>query len=120
MVAWLLHSSRQTGQHSPPKDVFLCCSGAPGVTHYLSSLNERRPGAEYPKFQMLKLGLLLRSFACTLQVKINGFSEQDQENLYHLAHDKSGKGRQGLGIASRPKKVCHLNLPYLFTCLYLP
>lgn len=40
-----------------------------------------------------------------LQVKVNGFSEADQENLYHLAHDKKGQGRQGLGIAGRPKKV---------------
>ncbi len=34
-----------------------------------------------------------------------GFSEDDQANLYMAAHDASGKGRQGLGIASRPKKV---------------
>ena len=40
-----------------------------------------------------------------MQVKITGFSEDDQTNLYNMAHDASGKGRQGLGIASRPKKV---------------
>ena len=40
-----------------------------------------------------------------VQVKITGFSEDDQTNLYNMAHDASGKGRQGLGIASRPKKV---------------
>ncbi|BDA43531.1 probable PIN2/TERF1-interacting telomerase inhibitor 1 at N-terminal half [Coccomyxa sp. Obi] len=45
------------------------------------------------------------SSALAPQVKVNGFSEADQENLYHLAHDKKGQGRQGLGIASRPKKV---------------
>ncbi|CAL8468505.1 g8045 [Coccomyxa elongata] len=47
----------------------------------------------------------LSSSTLTPQVKVNGFSEADQENLYHLAHDKKGQGRQGLGIASRPKKV---------------
>ena len=43
-----------------------------------------------------------------MQVKITGFSEDDQTNLYMMAHDASGKGRQGLGIASRPKKVVPL------------
>ena len=42
------------------------------------------------------------------QVKVTGFSEDDQTNLYMMAHDASGKGRQGLGIASRPKKVLPL------------
>jgi hypothetical protein len=41
-----------------------------------------------------------------VQVNVTGFSEADQANVYNMAHDKSGKGRQGLGIASRPKKVC--------------
>lgn len=46
-----------------------------------------------------------------MQVKITGFSEDDQTNLYNMAHDASGKGRQGLGIGSRPKKVpCLLDL----------
>jgi hypothetical protein len=42
---------------------------------------------------------------CARQIKVAGFSEDDQANLYMAAHDASGKGRQGLGIASRPKKV---------------
>lgn len=33
------------------------------------------------------------------------FCEQDQEDLYKLVQDKATKGRQGLGIADRPKKV---------------
>ncbi len=42
---------------------------------------------------------------CARQIKVAGFSEDDQANLYMAAHDASGKGRQGLGIASRPKKI---------------
>ena len=45
-----------------------------------------------------------------MQVKITGFSEDDQTNLYNMAHDACGKGRQGLGIASRPKKVFALTV----------
>lgn len=45
-----------------------------------------------------------------MQVKINGFSEDDQANLYMMAHDAKGDGRQGLGIASRPKKVLVVQL----------
>ena len=45
-----------------------------------------------------------------LQVKITGFSEDDQTNLYNMAHEACGKGRQGLGIASRSKKVLVLTL----------
>lgn len=33
------------------------------------------------------------------------FCEQDQENLYNIVQDKATKGRQGLGIASRSKKI---------------
>lgn len=33
------------------------------------------------------------------------FCEQDQEDLYKLVQDKATKGRQGLGIADRPKKI---------------
>ena len=48
---------------------------------------------------------------------MNGFSEADQEKLYNLAHDKKGQGRQGLGIAGRPKKVIDR---LLAPCLLLP
>ena len=30
-----------------------------------------------------------------VQVKITGFSEDDQTNLYNMAHDASGKGAPG-------------------------
>ncbi|KAH7424239.1 hypothetical protein KP509_12G096600 [Ceratopteris richardii] len=35
----------------------------------------------------------------------SSFCEQDQENLYKLVQDKATKGRQGLGIADRPRKI---------------
>ncbi|KAI3435872.1 hypothetical protein D9Q98_001930 [Chlorella vulgaris] len=38
-------------------------------------------------------------------ITIHGFSEQDQTNLYNLAHDKATKGRVGLGRSSMPKKL---------------
>ncbi|KAL4426499.1 hypothetical protein ABPG77_008357 [Micractinium sp. CCAP 211/92] len=38
-------------------------------------------------------------------ITIHGFSEQDQTNLYNLAHDKATQGRVGLGRSSMPKKV---------------
>lgn len=41
-------------------------------------------------------------------IRSNGrtsFCEQDQEDLYKLVQDKATKGRQGLGIAGRPKKI---------------
>ncbi|KAK9821125.1 hypothetical protein WJX81_002607 [Elliptochloris bilobata] len=38
-------------------------------------------------------------------IKVVGFSENDQENLYMAAHGASGKGRQGLGISGRPKNI---------------
>ncbi|PRW60174.1 D111 G-patch domain-containing family [Chlorella sorokiniana] len=38
-------------------------------------------------------------------ITVHGFSEQDQTNLYNLAHDKATKGRVGLGRSSMPKKV---------------
>lgn len=37
--------------------------------------------------------------------KCVGFSEQDQTNLYNLAHDKAIQGKVGLGRSSIPKKV---------------
>ncbi|KAI5063547.1 hypothetical protein GOP47_0022094 [Adiantum capillus-veneris] len=33
------------------------------------------------------------------------FCEQDQEDLYKLVQNKATKGRQGLGIADRPRKI---------------
>ena len=40
-----------------------------------------------------------------LQIKVAGFSEDDQANLFTLAHNGKTAGKQGLGISSRPKKV---------------
>lgn len=40
-----------------------------------------------------------------MQIKVAGFSEDDQANLYMAAHGASGKGRQGLGISDRVRKV---------------
>eukprot|EP00887_Chlorella_sp_A99_P006340 scaffold3.g6340.t1 len=39
------------------------------------------------------------------RITAHGFSEQDQANLYHLAHDGATQGRVGLGRSSMPKKV---------------
>ena len=64
-------------------------------------------GAPYCDDNLLNMRASVRG---SLQVKITGFSEDDQTNLYNMAHDASGKGRQGLGIASRPKKVSALTL----------
>ncbi|CAA7406788.1 unnamed protein product [Spirodela intermedia] len=41
----------------------------------------------------------------SLSEKSDGFLEEDQENLYKLVQDKATKGKQGLGIKDRPKKV---------------
>jgi hypothetical protein len=41
-------------------------------------------------------------------VKVAGFSEDDQANLYNIAQGAKTAGKQGLGIASRPKEVLHL------------
>ena len=54
-----------------------------------------------------------------MQVKITGFSEDDQTNLYNMAHDACGKGRQGLGTASRPKKVSALTVALSITSVGL-
>lgn len=47
----------------------------------------------------------LRQTGWAQQIKVAGFSEDDQTNLYMAAHDAGSKGRQGLGVAGRPKKV---------------
>ena len=40
-----------------------------------------------------------------LQVKINGFSEQDQENLYMATHLGKTSGKKGLGKSTQPKDI---------------
>ena len=40
-----------------------------------------------------------------LQVKINGFSEQDQENLYMATHLGKPSGKKGLGKSTQPKDI---------------
>ncbi|EFN54351.1 hypothetical protein CHLNCDRAFT_135612 [Chlorella variabilis] len=45
------------------------------------------------------------SAAAPAAITIHGFSEQDQTNLYNMAHDKATKGRVGLGRGGMPKKV---------------
>lgn len=39
------------------------------------------------------------------QVKINGFSEQDQENLYMATHLGKTSGKKGLGRSTQPKDI---------------
>ncbi|MCO5586107.1 hypothetical protein L7F22_040046 [Adiantum nelumboides] len=45
------------------------------------------------------------SEAAQLTKARQSFCEKDQEDLYKLVQDKATKGRQGLGIADRPRKV---------------
>lgn len=40
-----------------------------------------------------------------LQVKINGFSEQDQENLYIATQAGKSAGKKGLGKSSQGKPI---------------
>ena len=49
---------------------------------------------------MLKL-----SAALQVEVKVNGFSETDQANLWHMLTDDQSKAKQGLGQSSVLKKV---------------
>ena len=41
----------------------------------------------------------------TLQVQINGFSEQDQENLYMATQAGKSAGKKGLGKSSQGKPI---------------
>lgn len=41
----------------------------------------------------------------SLQVKINGFSEQDQENLYNVTQAGKSAGKKGLGKFSQGKPI---------------
>ena len=40
-----------------------------------------------------------------MQVKINGFSEQDQENLYNAPQAGKSAGKKGLGKSSQGKPI---------------
>ncbi|XP_002984280.2 PIN2/TERF1-interacting telomerase inhibitor 1 [Selaginella moellendorffii] len=63
------------------------------------------PPAEWwgSKLGFVKAGTLGASSNCTS--KNTTFSENDQEMLYKSVHDKATKGRGGLGIADRAKKI---------------
>ena len=43
--------------------------------------------------------------SCLPQIKVTGFSEQDQENLYNATQDGKSSGKKGLGKSSQPKDI---------------
>ena len=48
---------------------------------------------------------MLTCQAHELQVKVDGFSEQDQENLYMATHLGKTSGKKGLGKGTQPKDI---------------
>lgn len=55
--------------------------------------------------------------ARTNKINAHGFSENDQETLYHQTHHNATHGKQGLGIADAPKKVGRHFLKDCLTCI---